>query len=86
MRIGLNQSLLHLDRCLLKLGDEDRQITELPDSIHISSEYPYEIQDDSGIAIRESLRHFVDMIFSDINGNFHAPEKQWIFGLWKGQY
>ena len=34
---------------------------------------------DSGIAIRESLMHFVAKIFLDINGNFHAPEQKWIF-------
>ena len=69
MRIGLDQSLQHFDRCLLKLGNGDLQIAELPDSIHISPEYMYEIQDDSSIAIRESLRHFVEKIFPDIIGN-----------------
>ena len=79
MRIGQNQSLLHFDRCLLTLVNGDLQIAELHDSIHISPEYPYKIQDDSGIAIRESCRHIVEKIFPDINGNFHAPEQQWIF-------
>ena len=40
----------------------------------------FEIQDDSGIAIRESIRYFVEKIFSDINACFHAPEQQLIFG------
>ena len=80
MTIGQDQPPQHFDRCLLILGNGDLQIAELPDSIHISPEYPYEIQDDSGIAIRESLRHLEEKILPDINGNFHAPEKQWIFG------
>ena len=80
MRIGQDQSLQHFDRCLLKFGNGDLQIAELPDNIHFSTEYPYKIQDDSSIAIRESLRHFVEKIFPDINVSFHAPEQQWIFG------
>ena len=63
---------------LLKLGNGDLPIAELPDSIHIPPENLYEIQDHSGISIRESLRQFVEKIFSDINENFHAPEQQWI--------
>ena len=72
--------MLHFDRCLLKFGNGDLQIAELPDSIHISADYLHKIQDDSGIAVRESLRNFVEKIFSDIDGSFHAPEQQWIFG------
>ena len=68
--------MLQIDRSPLKLGNGDIQITELPDSIHISQEYPCKIQDDSGIAIRESIiGHFVEKIFPDNNGNFHAPEQ-----------
>ena len=78
MRIGQDQSLQHYDSCLLKLGNEDLPIAELPDSIHIPPENPYGKQDDSGIAIRESLSHFVEKIFPDINANFHASEQQWI--------
>ena len=74
MRIDQDKSLQHFDRCLLKFGNGDLQIAELPDSIHISLEYPYKIQDDSGIAIRECLRHYVEKIFPDINGIIHAPE------------
>ena len=62
MRIGQDQALQLFDRCLLKLGNGDLPIAELPDSIHIQPENPYEIQDDSGIGIRESLRHFMDKI------------------------
>ena len=80
IRICKDQSLQHFDRCLLKLGNEELKIAELPDSINISPEYLCEIRDDSGIAIRESIRHFVEKIFSDINGTFYAPEEQWIFG------
>ena len=57
MTIGQDQYQQHFDRCLLKLGNGYLQIAELPDSIHSSLEYPYEMQDDSGITIRESLRH-----------------------------
>ena len=60
MGIGLDQSLQHLDRCLLKLGKGNLPIAELPDSIHIPPENHYEIQDDSGIAIGESPRHRED--------------------------
>ena len=63
IRIGQDQSLQHFDRCLLKLGNGDLQIAELPDSIHIPLEKLHEIQDDSGIAIWESIRHFVEKIF-----------------------
>ena len=76
MTIGQDQFLLHFDRCILKLGSGDQPIAELPDSINIPPENPYKIQDDSGIAIRESLRHYVEKIFPDINANFHAPEQQ----------
>ena len=79
MRIGQDQSLKLFDRCLLKLGNGDLPVVELSDSIHISSEYLYKIQDDSSIAIREFLRHIVEKIFLDIDGNVHAPEQQWIF-------
>ena len=48
---------------------ETSKIAELPDSIHISPEYLYQIQDDSSIAIREFLRHFVEKIFPKIIGN-----------------
>ena len=51
-------------------------MAELRDSIHISPENIYEIQDNSSIAVRECLRHFVEKIFPDINANFHAPEQQ----------
>ena len=37
-----------------------------------------QIQEDSGIAIRESFMQFVENVFPDINANFHAPEQQWI--------
>ena len=58
----------------------DLPIAERPDSIHIPPENLFEIKDDSGIAIRECLRHFVEKIFPDINANFHAPKQQLIFG------
>ena len=80
MRIGQDQCLQHLDKCLHKLGNGDLLVAELADSIYISPEYPYEIQDISGIAIRESLRHFVEKMIPDINVNFHAPEQQRILG------
>ena len=80
MTIGQDQFLKHFDRCLLKLGNGAQPIAELRDSIHIPPENPCEIQDDSGIAIRESLRHFVEKIFPDINANLSAPEQQWILG------
>ena len=54
-------------------------MAELHDSIHILPENQYKIRDDSSIAIRESLRHFLEKIFPDINANFHAPEYQRIF-------
>ena len=85
MRIGQDQSLQHFDRCLLKLGNGDLPIAEQPDSIHIPPGNLYEIQDDSGIAIKESIRHFVEKIFPNINANFHASEKQSILGSQKGQ-
>ena len=71
-------SMQYFDRCLLKLGNGDLPIAELPDSIHIPQENLYEIQDDSDITIRESLRQFVEKVFPDINANFHAQEQQWI--------
>ena len=76
MIIVQDQFLLHFDRCLLKLGNGDLPIVELCDSIHIPPENIYEKQDDSGNAIKESLRHFVEKIFPDINANFHTPEQQ----------
>ena len=72
MRIGQDQSQQHFDRCLLKLGNGDLHIAELPDSIHIPPENSHRIQDDSGIAIRESTRHIMEKIFPDINANFHV--------------
>ena len=51
---------------------------ELSGSIFIVSENLYEIQDDSGVAIRESLRQFVEKVFPDINANFHTPDQQCI--------
>ena len=77
MRIGQDQSLQHIDRCLLKFGNGDQPLADLPDSIQISPENLYEIQDYSGIAIRESPRHFVEKIFPDINTNLHV-ESLWI--------
>ena len=62
----------HIDWCLLILGNGDLSMAELPDSIHIPPENQCEILDYSGIAIRESLRHFVEKIFSDINANVYA--------------
>ena len=58
------------------LGNGDLPIVELPDSIHIPPENLCKIQDDSGIAIRGSLRHFVEKMFLSINPYFHAPEQQ----------
>ena len=55
-------------------------MAELPDSILILPENPCEIQDYSGIAIRESIRHFMEKIFPDNYSNVHAPEQQLIFG------
>ena len=75
----------HFERCLLKLGNEDLPMAELPDSIHIPPENTHEIQDDYGICIRESLRHFIEKIFPDVNATFHAPEQHLIFGSQKGQ-
>ena len=76
MRIGQDQSLQHFHRCLLIFGNGDLPIAELPDIIHIPPENPYKIQYDSGVSIRESLRHFVEKIFPNIDANFHAPEQQ----------
>ena len=84
MIIGQEQYLQHFDRCLHILEDGDLPIAELPDSIHIPPENLYKMQDDSGIAINESLRHFVGKVFPNINANFHFPERQLIFGLQKG--
>ena len=78
MRIGQDQSLQHLDRCLLILGNGDQPIAELRDSIHIPPDNPYKIQDDSGIAIKQSDRHFVGKIFPDITAILNAPEHHWI--------
>ena len=86
MRIGQEQSLQHFDCSLLKFGNGDLPIAELPDSAHIPPENLYKIQDDSSIAIRESPMHFEDEIFPNSNANFHAPEQQWIIGSKKGQY
>ena len=76
IRIGQDQSLQHFDGCLLKFGNGDIPLAELSDSIHIPQEISYEIKDDSGIGIRESLRHSVEKIFTEINANIHAPEQQ----------
>ena len=76
----------HLFRCILKLGNRDLSIAELPDSIDTRSENPYKMQDYFGISIMEFPRHFVEKIFPDINANFLVPEQQWIFGSQKGQY
>ena len=78
MRISQDKSLLHFRRCLFKLGNGDLQIAEPPDSIQIPPEYLFEKQDDSGIGIRESLRHIMEMISSEINVSFHAADQQWI--------
>ena len=64
---------MHIDRCLLKFGNGDLSIADRRDSIHIQPENLCEMQDDSDIAIRESIRHFVEKIFPDIDANFHAP-------------
>ena len=74
MRIGQDQSLQHPNRRLVKLVGGDLPIVVLPNNILIPPEYPCNIQDDLGIAIRDSLRNF-----ADINGNFHAKEQQSIF-------
>ena len=86
MTIGQDQYLPHSNRCLLKLGNGNLLIAELPNSIHISPVYLHKIQDESGIAISESIRHIVKKIFSDINGNFNAPEHQWIFRSQREQH
>ena len=86
MRISQDQSLRQFDSCLLILGNGDLPIAEVTDGIHIPTENLCEIQDDSGIAIRESIRHFVGKIFPYINANFRASEQQWIIGLQIGQY
>ena len=86
MRIGQDISQQHINRCLLKVGNGDPPIAEQPDSFHILPENLYEIQDYSGIVIKESLRHFMEKIFPDINAEFHAPGQQWIFAYEKGQY
>ena len=80
MKIGMYRSLLHIDRCLCKLGNEDLPSTELPDSIHIPRSILCEIQDDSSMAITKSLWHIVEKTFPENNANFLAPEHQWIFG------
>ena len=66
----------HIDRRLLIVGNGDIPIAEPPNSIHIPHENQYEIQDDSGIAIREATRHFVEKIFHNITANFNATEQQ----------
>ena len=66
MRIGPDQSLRHFDICLLQVGNGDLPMAELPDSIHVPPENLYEIQDDFGIAVRESLRFFVEKTFCNI--------------------
>ena len=76
MRIGLDQSLQNFDRCFHILGNRDLPMAELPYSIHIPPENLCKIQDDSSIAIMESLRYFVEKIFADIIANFHNPEQQ----------
>ena len=76
MRFVQDQFLHHCDSCLLKFGNGDLPIAELHDSIHIPPENLCKIQDDSSIDIMESLRHFLETIFPDINANFHAPEQQ----------
>ena len=78
MRIDQDKSLQHIDRWLLKLGYGDIPIAVLPDSIRIPPENPYEIQEDSDIASRESLRQSMENVFPDINANVHTPEQQWI--------
>ena len=60
------------------LGNGDIPIAEPPDSIHIPPDNLYKIQDNSGIAIMESHRQFVEKVFPDINADFHAKEQQWI--------
>ena len=78
IRIGQDQSLQYFDRCLLKFGNGDLPIAELPDNIHIPTENLYKLHDYSGIVIRESLRHFMDMIFPNINcrvGNTNTKEQ-----------
>ena len=56
----------------------DLPIAALHDSIHIPPENSSEIQDDSHIAIRDCLMHFVEMTLPDVNANFHASVQQWI--------
>ena len=80
VRIDKDRSYQHLGRCLLIFGNGDLPIAEQPDSIHIPPVNLCEIQDDSGIAIRVSIRHLVERIFPDITANFNIPEHQWIFG------
>ena len=63
MRIWQDQFLQHIDRCLLKLRNGDLPKAELSDSIGIPPENLNEIQNDSGIAIREFLRHCVKKYF-----------------------
>ena len=76
MTIGLKQFSQYFDRCLHKFGNEDLSMAELRDSIYIPPENLYEIQENSDITIKESLRHFVKIIFPDINAKFHAPLQQ----------
>ena len=49
-----------------QIENGDLPIAEQPDSIHITPENLYEMQDDSGIAIRKSPRQYVDKLFRDI--------------------
>ena len=67
MIIGQDQSRQHFDRCLPKFGNGDLTIAEMPDSIHILPENLYIVQDDFIIVIRESIRHFMNKKFPDIN-------------------
>ena len=48
------------------------------DIIHIQPENVDEMQDDCGIAMRESHRMLVRKVFPDINVNLHGPELKWI--------
>ena len=74
--IGQDKSPQHYDSCLLKLGNGDLPIAELCDTIHIPPENLCETQVDSSIAIRESLGHFVEKLFPDIDASIHTPEQQ----------
>ena len=73
MRTGQDPSLHHFDRWLLKLGNGNLLTAEQPDNIRIPPEYLFEIQDESGIALKESLKQFVEKVFSNIKAKFKAP-------------